>query len=61
MQKKIKVKLIFGNLLDYPNLSETKYIEVILYRSNALYSIWWYNYPNTEDSMTVYQHSESKQ
>lgn len=60
-KNKSQIDFFTSNLLDYPNLSETKYIEVILYPGQMLYIPynWWYNYQNTEDSMTVYQHSES--
>ena len=58
---KSQIDFFTDNLLDYPKLTETKYIEVILYPGQMLYIPfnWWYNYKNTEESFAVYHKSDS--
>ena len=61
--KKNKSKISFwtDNLLDYPNLEKTKYIEIILYPGQMIYIPyqWYWASLNDEDSFTVYHRSES--
>lgn len=58
---KSQIDFFTDNLLEYPKLSETKYIEIVLYPGQMLYIPynWWFNYKNTEDSFAVYHKSDS--
>ena len=58
---KSKIDFYKSDLLQYPKLSETKYIEVILYPGQMLYIPynWWYSYNTSEDSFAVYHSSDS--
>lgn len=58
---KSQVDFFRDNLLELPKLSETKYIEIILYPGQMLYIPfnWWYNYEIVEDSFAVYHQSDT--
>jgi hypothetical protein len=58
---KSKISFWTDNLLDYPNLEKTKYVEVILYPGQMIYIPyqWYWASLNDEDAFTVYHHSES--
>lgn len=58
---KSQIDFFRDDLLKYPKLSETKYIEVVLYPGQMLYIPfnWWYNYEIKEDSFAVYHQSDT--
>ena len=58
---KSQIDFFRDDLLKYPKLSETKYIEVVLYPGQMLYIPfnWWYNYEIQEDSFAVYHQSDT--
>tara|TARA_B100001027_G_scaffold208093_1_gene173109 strand:- start:775 stop:1437 length:663 start_codon:yes stop_codon:yes gene_type:complete len=59
--QKSKISFWTDNLLDYPNLEQTKYIEIVLYPGQMIYIPyqWYWASLNEEDSFTVYHKSES--
>lgn len=58
---KSQIDFFRDDLLKYSKLSETKYIEVILYPGQMLYIPfnWWFNYEIMEDSFAVYHQSDT--
>ena len=58
---KSQIDFFRDDLLKYPKLSETKYIEIVLYPGQMLYIPfnWWYNYEIQEDSFAVYHKSDT--
>lgn len=58
---KSQIDFFRDDLLKHPKLSETKYIEIVLYPGQMLYIPfnWWYNYEIMEDSFAVYHQSDT--
>ena len=59
--KKSSISFWTDDLLEYPKLEKTQYVEVVLYPGQMIYIPyqWYWASVNEEDSFTVYHRSES--